>query len=180
MEDLLKWSRALGFGEATGLDLPGEVAGRLPGRSRWENDVLSLAIGQHELMVSPLQSAVLMAAVANGGLRVTPHVRQGAGAEPRPLGLSPGTIREIRQGLYEVVNSVHGTAHKTDLKNHAAAGKTSTAQGGGGKNHAWFGGYAPHDDPRVAVVVFVEGGGHGGEAAAPLASRILDAVKKAK
>jgi penicillin-binding protein 2 len=178
METVAKWARALGFGAPTGLDLPGEAAGRVPDRARWENDVLSFAIGQHELMVTPIQAAVLLAAIANGGRIVTPHLRRAETPAPRPSGLSPTTIQEIRRGLYDVVHAPQGTAHRTELKRFAAAGKTSTAQAGGGRTHAWFGGYAPHDAPRYVVVVFVENGGHGGEAAGPPAARILERLLK--
>jgi penicillin-binding protein 2 len=180
LEAIARWARRLGCGAPTGLDLPGEVAGRVPDRARWANDELSLAIGQHELMVSPLQAAVLLAAIANGGKRVTPHLRRDATPAATPLGLSPATILEIRRGLHDVVHAAHGTAHRTELKNFGVAGKTSSAQAGPGKTHAWFGGYAPHDDPKVVVVVFVEHGGHGGEAAAPPAARIFERLFKSR
>jgi cell division protein FtsI/penicillin-binding protein 2 len=79
-----------------------------------------------------------------------------------------------------VVHSPHGTAHKTDLAKYRAAGKTSTAQAGGDRHHAWFAGYAPEENPRHALVVFVEGGGHGGETAAPIAARILERLGQEK
>jgi penicillin-binding protein 2 len=176
MEAVLKWARAFGFGAPTGIDLPGELAGLLPRRRRSENDVLSLAIGQHELLVTPLQAAVMVSAIANGGRRVIPHLRRGSPAKPQDMGLSPETIREIRQGLTEVTHGAHGTAHRTELRNFGAAGKTSSAQAPGGRTHAWFGGYAPHAAPKYAVVTFVEHGGHGGEAAAPPAARIIEAL----
>ncbi len=170
-----RWASALGIGAPTGLDLPGEAPGILPRRARSENDVLSLSIGQHELMVTPLQAAVMMAAIANGGNRVTPHVRRGGAPAPQPIGISPASLREIRQGLTDVVHGAHGTAHQTALRDLAVAGKTSSAQTREGQNsHAWFAGYAPHDSPRYVVAVFVEFGGHGGEAAAPLAARIFE------
>ena len=150
----------------------------VPRRQRQENDVLSLAIGQHELMVTPLQVAVMMSAIANGGWRVTPHLRRDAPAAHRPTGLSPRTVEAIRAGLRAVVDSPHGTAYSSGLREFDAAGKTSTAQAGGNRNHAWFAGYAPHDKPRHAIVVFVEGGGHGGDVAAPLAAKILAAIRK--
>jgi penicillin-binding protein 2 len=179
LAEVVRWASTLGFGAPTGLDLPGEAAGTLPRQQRQENDVLSLAIGQHELMVSPLQVAVMLSAVANGGLRVTPHLKRGESHPPVPTGLTPRSIEVIRQGLHAVVQSPHGTAHSSGLREFDAAGKTSTAQGGGNRNHAWFGGYAPFDKPRATVVVFIEFGGHGGDAAAPLAAKILAAIRKA-
>jgi penicillin-binding protein 2 len=174
LEGVMKWARAMGYGAPTGLDLPGEVAGALPKRQTSDRDVLSLAIGQHELMVSPLQAAVMMAAVANGGYRVTPHLRRGATPPPpQPIGISKETIREVQRGLYSVVHEVHGTAYHSGLREFGTAGKTSSAQSGGPDSHAWFAGYAPYDNPKYALTVFVEHGGHGGEAAAPVAAKIL-------
>ena len=125
-------------------------------------------------MVSPIQAAVMMAAIANGGYRVTPHVRRLA-VPPAPisLGISKETIREVQRGLYSVVHELHGTAYHSGLREVAAAGKTSSAQSGGPDSHAWFAGYAPYDTPKVAITVFIEHGGHGGEAAAPVALKIL-------
>jgi penicillin-binding protein 2 len=131
-------------------------------------------------MVSPLQAAVMTAVIANGGSRVRPHVRRADPPPAVPLGLSPGTLAAIRKGLHDVVHSPHGTAHKTDLAKYRAAGKTSTAQAGGDRHHAWFAGYAPEENPRHALVVFVEGGGHGGETAAPIAARILERLGQEK
>jgi len=178
LPDVAKWALALGYGTPTGIDLPGEAAGVVPRRQLQENDVLSLAIGQHELMVTPLQVAVMMAVFANGGQRVTPHLRRDSPPAPRPVGLSPRTIEAVRAGLQAVVQSPHGTAHSSGLAEFGAAGKTSTAQAGRDRNHAWFAGYAPSDRPRHVVVVLVEGGGHGGDVAAPLAAKILAAFRK--
>jgi penicillin-binding protein 2 len=90
------------------------------------------------------------------------------------LGLSKETIREVQRGLYSVVHETHGTAYHSGLREYRAAGKTSSAQSGGPDWHAWFAGYAPYDNPKVAIAVFVEYGGHGGEAAAPVAAKILE------
>jgi penicillin-binding protein 2 len=175
LEGVIQWARAMGYGAPTGLDLPGEVAGALPRRQTSDRDVLSLAIGQHELMVSPLQSAAMMAAIANGGFRVRPHLRRDAEkTEPVPIGISKETIQEVQRGLYSVVHEIHGTAYHSGLREFGAAGKTSSAQSGGPDSHAWFAGYAPYDNPSVAIAVFVEYGGHGGEAAAPVAAKILE------
>lgn len=176
---LSRWAAALGLGAATDLDLPGEARGRLPDRPKWQNDELSLAIGQHELMVSPLQVAVMMAAVANGGNRVRPRLRRTAPPDVKPLGVAPTTVRELRSALYDVVDKEYGTAHRTELPKYRVAGKTSSAQvGQGDRSHAWFAGYAPHDEPRYVVVAFVEDGGHGSESAGPVASRIFELLSK--
>jgi penicillin-binding protein 2 len=177
LEPLLRWARAFGFGAPTGLDLPGEAAGRLPTRRVSRHDPLSLAIGQHELMATPLQVAVMMAAVANGGLRVVPHLRRTASPPPVPTGASEAALAEIRRGLYDVVFGAKGTARNTRLREFRTAGKTGSAQAGAGReSHAWFAGYAPYDAPRWAIAVFVAHAGHGGDKAAPLAARLLERV----
>lgn len=199
---LVEWSQRLGIGEPTGLDLPGETGGALPSPSRpgeaglrwYPGDTLGLAIGQSSLKVTPLQMARLMAAIANGGFLVTPHLATTAGPtsietdgstpvrpvfahpEPQPIpGLHPETLAAIRAGLYDVVHDPHGTGYKTiRLKDVAIAGKTGTAEVGGGRpDHAWFAGYAPADNPRVAFAVVIEHGGSGGKVAGPIAREFV-------
>lgn len=175
MEPLLRWAKAFGFGGPTGLDLPGEVAGRLPTRRVSLNDPLHLSIGQGELMASPLQAAVMVAAIANGGKRVIPHVRRDAEPAPIALPISRETLEEVRHGLMDVVFGARGTAKSTRLRDFKAAGKTGSAQNGReGKPHSWFAGYAPYDAPTLAVAVFGANAGHGGEFAAPAAARIFE------
>jgi penicillin-binding protein 2 len=175
MEPLLRWARLLGFGAATGLDLPGEAAGRLPSRRTSLNDPLHLSIGQGDMMATPLQAAVLLAAIANGGQRVVPHVRRDQAPPPVALPISPATLEEVRHGLVDVVFGARGTAKNTRLREFKAAGKTGSAQNGReGKPHSWFAGYAPFDDPKVAVAVFGAFAGHGGDFAAPKAALILE------
>ena len=166
----------MGIGSPTGLDLPGEAAGRIPDQGR-EEDAMMLAIGQSQLMVTPLQAAAMMATVANGGRRITPHVRRGAEAPTTPLQISADTLREVRQGLYDVTHATGGTAHSTRLKEFKAVGKTSSAQAERGReSHAWFVGYAPYDAPKYVVAVFLKNAGHGGQMAAPPAALILEAL----
>lgn len=180
--EIARWALALGYGAPTGIDLPGEAGGVVPRTERSGRDALSLAIGQHELMATPLQAAVMMAAVANGGRRVTPHLRRGSAPPPRPAGISAGTLAEIRRGLCDVVHAAEGTAYGSPLRElesrgFAVCGKTSSAQTREGQNsHAWFAGYAPRDNPRFVVVVFVEYGGGGGQAAAPPAATIFNQI----
>jgi penicillin-binding protein 2 len=205
---LIQWSRKLGMGQPTGMDVPGESAGHLPspagktGRPWYPGDTLGLVIGQSSLLVTPLQMARLMTAVANGGALVTPHVVAGVGQvfrdeslnstaddssefqhgahvirpEPQPVaGLQPNTLAVIRDGLERVVNDRHGTAYKTvRLPEVRIAGKTGTAEVGGRlPDHAWFAGYVPAEDPRVAFVVVVEHGGSGGKVAGPVAQEFV-------
>ena len=180
---LRRWAEYWGFGSPTGLDLPGEKGGQLPpGRG---GDWVQLAIGQR-MTATPLQVARMMAAVANGGRFLIPHVRKDAGGGPdgqAPL-VSPRSLAVVREGLRRVVHGEHGTAALPSLIEAKAAGKTGTAETGRTvdgveTNHAWFAGYAPYDDPKVSVAVVIESvpdGVHGGEAAGPVAGAIFRAA----
>ncbi len=196
---LVDWSRKFGIGQPTGVDLPSEGSGHLPypgeviggNPRRWHPaETLGLAIGQADLLVTPLQMARVMAAVANGGQLVTPHMAAETGPvtvgtgpsfrpvfshpEPQPIeGLRTETLAHIREGLEMVVNHPRGTAYKTThLKEIRIAGKTGTAESGGA-DHAWFAGYVPADQPRIAFVVVLEHGGSGGKAAGPVAKQLV-------
>ncbi len=175
---LSEWASRFGLGRKTGIDLPFESAGRLPvpGKTRrWSRgQTVNLAIGQGALLVTPIQAARLTAAIANGGKLVRPHVLSSTTIETTPVGARPETLRIVREGMWRVVNAPHGTGIKCRLEEVAVAGKTATAQAGRGEDHAWFAAFAPYERPRVCVVVQVEHGGHGGEAAAPVAARILE------
>jgi penicillin-binding protein 2 len=201
-DEIVRWGEALGFGQRTGVDLAGEQAGSLPTsrqirgvqsasgtprkgaepsllRSRSEVDALGLAIGQGGVEATPLQVAVMMAAIANGGLRVLPHVRRDAFQPPRAIAgielYRDRALREIRQALEQVVADPRGTGHEhVFLSDIAIAGKTGTAQSGSPKgDHAWFAGYAPAKNPRVVVVVALEHAGSGAHAAGPLARDLI-------
>jgi cell division protein FtsI/penicillin-binding protein 2 len=114
----------------------------------------------------------MMACIANGRGRVTPHLEGARALPPQPLHLSPGTLRAIREGLARV--TVGGTAHGQGLDALKVAGKTGTAQTGrSGEPHAWFVGYAPADDPRIVVAVILEHAGTGGEEAGPVAEAVF-------
>jgi penicillin-binding protein 2 len=194
---LIQWSRKLGFGRPTGIDLPGEPSGNLPGTGaaqRPDGDTLGLAIGQARLTTTPLQLARMMALVANGGTLVTPRLMTtlgGASGQPhdsladrqeaRPLeGLRPATLEWIREGLRRVVHQPGGTGYKTVRTPVVTiAGKTGTAETGGGRpDHAWFAGYAPASNPRVAFVVVLEHAGSGGQTAGPVARRFVEALSR--
>ncbi|MHB1037039.1 MAG: peptidoglycan D,D-transpeptidase FtsI family protein [Pirellulales bacterium] len=193
---LTDWAGRFGFGRRTGIDLPGEAAGalstpadpeRLKNRKKPNGDAPNLAIGQGRLTATPLQVVVMMAAVANGGRLVTPHVvgRVGSAgradasfsyAPPRPISeLHPSTLEVIRRGLERGVADPSGTAHGTvHLESVSIAGKTGTAETGGGQaDHAWFAGYVPAQKPKVAVVVALEHAGDGSEAAGPVVKRLV-------
>jgi penicillin-binding protein 2 len=190
-ETLVDWARRFGFGQPTGVDLSAEVPGaapspetirRLEGHDWRTSDTLAMSIGQGSLTATPLGVARMMAAVANGGLLVTPHVVRSRGdaaasvPPPRPIpGLSYATLATVRTGLRRAVTDEKGTAHATlDLEQVSIAGKTGTAVTGEGRDdHAWFAGYLPADRPRYAVVVVIEHGGNAAMAACPLAKRLV-------
>jgi penicillin-binding protein 2 len=204
---ILDWGARCGFGKPTGIDLPGERRGNLPraptgaseaprpvGR-QISGDALQLSIGQARLTATPLQVVRLMAAVANGGRLVTPRLVDSSGpvlipasgwagsdmeaavAAPIPE-LTPRTLEWVRLGLAHVVSDRQGTGYKTVRLNEITiAGKTGTAEAGGGKpDHAWFAGYVPADKPKIAFVVVLENAGSGGHAAGPVAREFVQAL----
>ena len=131
--------------------------------------------------MTPLHMATLAAAVANGGVMMKPYL---AAAMVEPQGerrlLMPeawGTIASAAESkaVGEMMRLAveDGTAGAAAIRGAAVAGKTGTAENAAGKTHAWFIGFAPFDNPLVAVAVIVENGGGGGDVAAPLASRML-------
>jgi penicillin-binding protein 2 len=205
---LVDWSLAFGLAQPTGVDLPDEAAGMVPtpatirqleGHGWRPGDTESLAIGQGSLQATPLQVVRMMAAVANGGYLVTPHLVSRLGlpelsdeqstadlsampddpiriSPPRSIpGLKPSTLAAIREGLDRVVSDPDGTAHGTALvESVAIAGKTGTAETGEDRaEHAWFAGYVPADRPELAFVVALEHSGNAAEAACPVAKRLV-------
>ncbi|MFN0054255.1 MAG: peptidoglycan D,D-transpeptidase FtsI family protein [Planctomycetales bacterium] len=168
------------------------------GKSRSSGETLQLAIGQGKLTATPLQIARLMAAVANGGKLVTPRLADSSGPtaasgfsdeEPSPESMEPSAARPIPnlsrrtlewvcQGLEQVVAHPQGTGYKSvRLQGVAIAGKTGTAESGGGRpDHAWFAGYVPAERPRIAFVVVLEHAGPGGHAAGPVAREFVQAL----
>jgi penicillin-binding protein 2 len=189
-DPLVDWAERFGFGRPAGVDLPGQSAGILPNpenirrleRHDWRTaDTQALGVGQGSLTATPLQIAVLLAAVANGGKLVTPHLVQRIDTEdlefppPHPIpGLHAETLERLREGLQRVVSDPAGTAHDTVFMDDlTVAGKTGTAETGDGPPHAWFTGYAPAEDPKVVIVVALEHDGEGSPAAGPIAKRLL-------
>ncbi len=168
---------------------------------RWyPGTTLQVAIGQASLTVSPLQATRMVAAVANGGWLVTPRLVERIDSfesdssssdiqlaaattshdEPQRIdGLSESTLGVIREGMEEVVSSPYGTGQLARIDDLPIAGKTGTAEVGGGlPDHAWFAGYAPADAPQVAFVVMLEHGGSGGRSAGPIARELVLALRE--
>jgi penicillin-binding protein 2 len=196
IERIAAYARRFELGQPTGIDLEGERVGLVPD-AQWSERVrhhpwypgetISVAIGQGALLTTPLQIATMVAAVANGGRLVTPHlVPEAAVRPPRSLGLAPGILEPIRRGLWRVVNG-QGTAGAARLAAVEVAGKTGTVQVVAHeayqdssqlpwekRNHAWFVSYAPAATPELVVVVFLEHGGQGSRAAAPVAKILYE------
>ncbi|HXY81320.1 MAG TPA: penicillin-binding transpeptidase domain-containing protein [Gaiellaceae bacterium] len=187
-----QWARALGLGQRTGIDLTGDAAGLVPTpawlqrtkHSPWyEGQTINLAIGQGYLQASPLQMAVMYAALANGGTIVRPHVADAVvrGSAVRKLSFPPVRhvklvdVDAIRQGLYEAAHT--GTSASVFANFPVpVAGKTGTAEAPPGDDHSWYASWAPAGShPEVVVVVMIEHGGFGAEAAAPAARDIYKA-----
>jgi penicillin-binding protein 2 len=194
-DHLAEFAHMYGLGEATGIDLPQESVGVVPDpvwkeralKQVWfPGDTLNTAIGQGYVLATPLQVARMVAAVANGGVLVTPHVV----TEVRSLGgrvllhvdppgggsvrLSPQTWAVLRTGLAAVVS--RGTASSIQIPGLSIAGKTGTAENIHGKPFAWFAGFAPADAPSLVVVALVENAGFGAEFAAPIAQQVFEAA----
>ena len=208
-EGLEDWAKRMGLGHTTGIDLPGEVPGLVP-TPEWKNtaytkktdptgwqidrlwkpgDSILLAIGQGNLEATPLQAAVVYAAIANGGNLVTPHlgakivnaqgqlVRRLPYTQPRSLGISQQTIGVVQNALHLAATTPLGTSYP--VFGHypvQVAGKTGTAQVYGQSDYAWYCSYAPANDPKYVVVVMIQQGGHGGVSAAPAARMIYDSL----
>jgi penicillin-binding protein 2 len=181
---LADWSLRFGFGQQTGINLSGEAHGmvrspemikKLTGHRWYTADAQAMAIGQGSLTATPLQVARMMAAVANGGLLITPHVQKGdCPAHPIP-GLTYSSLAAIRAGLLKAVAGKDGSAHDTlYLDQVSIAGATGTvAKGDDQPDHAWFAGYVPADKPRYAIVVVLERAGDASTAACPVAKQLV-------
>jgi len=192
------WSHygsAFGFGQATGIDIFEESSGLLPttewmnkryGEKGWTRGYLpSLGIGQGELGVTPIQMACYAMALGNQGNYYEPHavraivdkVNKFTGPVPhrvRKINLLATTWDVVREGMRRVVQEPGGTAGLARVKGIEVGGKTGTAQNPHGKDHAWFVGFAPFDDPSIAIAVMIENVGYGGSYAAPIAGLCME------
>lgn len=202
-------AQALGLGRPTGIDLPGERQGLVPtpewkqrtrGAKWFAGETISVSIGQGALSATPVQMLRAIAAIAADGRVTTPHtvLRADRRGEAPPawaterLAIPPESFRRIRAGMWGSVNA-GGTGHNAAIPGMDVCGKTGTVQVIGNErrqelkknlaillDHSWFAGFAPRDNPEIALVAFVEHGGKGGENAAPMARELLRAYFAAK
>jgi penicillin-binding protein 2 len=212
VDKIAEYAHNLSFGEISQIDLDGEKAGLVPStkwatekqhRKWYPSETISVAIGQGPLIVTPLQVANMIAAIANGGKVYRPHVvRMVEHTAPdgkvarlkvspqvlHEVTLQPNALEAVKLGLWKVVNEEGGTGGNARIPDLDVSGKTGTvqviAQHGWVKteglpfkykDHAWFASFASKDKPEMVVVVFVEHGGHGGVDAAPLAKLLYEA-----
>jgi penicillin-binding protein 2 len=204
VQALADYARMFGFGELSGIDLPGENPGLVPDPKwkriakgeRWvTGDTYNMAIGQGDVLATPLQVTMMTAAVANDGILYQPQVvvastdsenhlvKFNRPVVRRELDVDTKNLDVVREGTWMVVNWEYGTAKNVALPDVQVAGKTGTAEffdpeigrdlAGNLPSHAWFTAYAPFDNPEIVVTVFVYNGGEGSLVAAPIARKIL-------
>ena len=205
-QPMQKWADMFGFGHPTGVDIGPEASGLVPTigwRERhftsavdklWKpGDSIELAVGQGDLLATPLQMARLYAALANGGKLVTPHVLMdvqspNGAAVPVPptptsktVPVDPAALRVVQKGLWEATHMPFGTSYSVFGKFPVSiVGKTGTAQKivslpgyTGLQNQAWWCGYGPYNSPKLVVCALIENGGYGGDVAAPAAAQVF-------
>jgi penicillin-binding protein 2 len=187
-DEIAKWGRKLGIGKTTDLKLlglDGGTHGFLPTPAEKEKlykepwyagDTVSMAIGQGLVLVTPLELAVMVASIANGGYRVKPHILAAktntAATKPEPTGMSPDTVATIADGLVAVVEK--GTAQVlNDGSIPLTAGKTGTAEVFGQEDNAMYVAFGPLSNPEIAIAVVVENAGFGAVSAAPIAKSVF-------
>jgi penicillin-binding protein 2 len=210
IDKIRKWSDRFGFGHQTGIDLPSEKAGSVPSPELMERlhkrpwypaDTVSLSIGQGDLLVTPLQLAVYIAAIANGGNIVRPHLVHGMRGKDGIIkhidtpptastGISDELLQHVREGFWGVVND-QGTATRARIRDISVAGKTGSAQVVSKRfwrddmpeemrHHVWFVCFAPYEKPEIAIAVFVEHGQNSSRVAVPIAADFLRAYTRVR
>jgi penicillin-binding protein 2 len=206
-DTIAEWSHKFGLGERTGIDLPSEEDGLIPTRawkrvmaakfgnpdSNWyPGETANMAIGQGDVLTTPLQMALVAAAIGNGGTVYKPRVvvKAVSTKDGKPvyqmeptvthrLGLTPQQIALVARGMRAVVAGGSGTSRRAALPGIAVAGKSGSAEVQGNRYlHAWFICYAPFENPTIAICVFLDADKqklHGGSHAAPVARKMMAA-----
>ena len=179
---------SMGFGYKLGIDLPGEVRGMIPNAEYYTRHygnywravtVISISIGQGEVTLTPLQIANLGATIANRGTYITPHIVKGIENDTirsefkthKQTMVSPEVYEEIVKGMRMAVTD--GTCHAANIPGLDVCGKTGTAQNKG-KDHSAFLGFAPKNNPKIAIAVYVENGGFGAEYGVPIGALLME------
>ena len=192
---LEKHLRTFGLGSPLGVDLPGESGGNVPsiqqldrrhGKNWKSSMIISLSIGQGEILLTPLQMANMAAIIANKGWFITPHLVKGIGNQkfvpekyrkPRYVSVSELYFNWIIDGM-ELVAKPGGTAFGTGVDDIVICAKTGTAQNPHGQDHSLYIAFAPRDKPKIAIAVVVENGGYGATWAAPIANLMIEKYLK--
>ena len=194
LETWAKYSKMFLFGQKTGIDLPNESRGLVPtydyyikkyGPNGWtKGNLANLAIGQGELLTTPLQMAQFAMILANKGVIHRPHIAHYSYSKNNGKrtffptetdyvqDISDEVYDIVREGMLQVVAG--GTGWRGSVPGIQVAGKTGTSQNPHGEDHAWYISFAPYEDPIIAMAVIVENAGGGGAVAAPMASKCME------
>ena len=179
---------SMGFGYKLGIDLPGEKRGLIPNGDYYNNayhgswnglTVISISIGQGEVNLTPLQIANLGATIANRGYYITPHVVKKVKGEPLDTAFTHRHYTRASRAAYEWVvagmrsSVIKGTCTAANRADYLVCGKTGTAQNRG-QDHSVFMGFAPMDDPKIAIAVYVENGGFGADYGVPIGALMME------
>lgn len=195
---LERWQESVmkfGLGNKLGIDLNGEKGGDVPGSSlydriygegRWKySTIYSLSIGQGELLVTPLQMANLVSIFANKGYYYIPHLMKSIEGDSSKIPEKFRTKMEVGVDAHHfdmiqdaMAEALYGTASRAIMKDITIAGKTGTAQNPHGEDHSVFIAFAPKEDPKIALAVYVENAGWGGRAAASISSLMIEKYLK--
>ena len=185
---------SMGFGYKTGIDLPGEKRGLIPNgeyydhayKGSWNGlTIISISIGQGEVNLTPLQIANLGATIANRGYWVTPHVVKHVQNERLDTAYTKKHYTKASREAYDIVvagmraSATGGTCHALSRYPYVACGKTGTAQNRG-RDHSVFMGFAPMDNPKIAIAVYVENGGFGADFGVPIGAVMMEQYLKGK
>ncbi len=189
-----------GIGQKLGVDLPSEIKGILPdvafynkiykGPNTWKfSNIYSLAIGEGEVTVSPMKMANVACILANRGYYITPHIVKGIGtpgsilrqySERKYVGIDKKHFDVVVEGMHRAASPGGTLSSGAIMADISICGKTGTSQNRVGKDHAIFICFAPRDNPKIAIAVFVENGGFGGSASGPVASLMIEQYLKGK
>jgi penicillin-binding protein 2 len=185
---------SMGFGYKLGIDLPGEKRGLIPNATFYDKayhgswnglTVISIAIGQGEVNLTPLQIANLGATIANRGYYYAPHVVRKVKGEPLDTMYARRHYTKASRRAYNFVvagmrsSVIKGTCRAANRADYLVCGKTGTAQNRG-QDHSVFMGFAPMDKPKIAIAVYVENGGFGADYGVPIGALMMEQYIKGK